>query len=69
MYEISRNFYHDFLPEVQELADKAGKGEKYKKFIADLLAQPEHIWERTGGSAETMKLIEEEQKLRYGSKN
>lgn len=68
MYEISRNFYHDFLPEVQELADHAGKGEKYKKFIADLMAKPEHIWERTGGSAETMKLIEEEQKLRYGGK-
>jgi hypothetical protein len=69
MYEISRNFYHEFLPEVQELADHAGKGEKYKKFIADLLSKPEHIWQRTGGSAETMKLIEEEQKMRYGSKN
>ncbi len=68
MYEISRNFYHEFLPEVQELADHAGKGEKYKKFIADLLAKPEHIWIRTGGSAETMKLIEEEQRLRYGGK-
>ncbi|MFH1152179.1 MAG: multiheme c-type cytochrome [Pseudomonadota bacterium] len=65
MYEISRNFYHEFLPEVQELADKAGQGEKYKKYIADLLAKPEHLWMRTGGSAETMKLIEEERKLRY----
>jgi len=65
MYEIARNFYQEFLPEVQELADHAGQGEKYKKVIADLLAKPEHLWTRTGGSAETMKLIEEEQKLRY----
>ncbi len=65
LYEIARNFYHEFLPEVQELADHAGKGEKYKKIIADLLAKPEHIWTKTGGSAETMKLIEEEQKMRY----
>jgi len=69
LYEISRNFYHDFLPEVQELADHAGKGDKYKKIIQDLLAQSEHIWIRTGGSAELMKLIEEEQKLRYGKDN
>jgi hypothetical protein len=65
MYEIAHHFYHKFLPEVQELADHAGQGEKYKKLIADLLAKPEHLWIRTGGSAETMKLIEEEQKLRY----
>jgi len=65
MYEISRNFYQEFLPEVQELADHAGMGEKYKTHIAALLAKPEHLWIKTGGSAETMKLIEEENKLRY----
>lgn len=65
MYEISRNFYQEFLPEVQELADHAGKGAKYKKHIAALLARPEHLWIKTGGSAETMKLIEEENKMRY----
>lgn len=65
MYEISRNFYHEFLPEVQELADHAGQGEKYKKIIQELLDKPENLWIRTGGSAETMKLIEEEQKMRY----
>jgi hydroxylamine dehydrogenase len=65
MYEISRNFYQEFLPEVQELADHAGMGEKYSKHIAALLSKPEHLWIKTGGSAETMKLIEEENKLRY----
>ena len=65
MYEIARDFYHEFLPEVQKLADHAGQGEKYKKVISELLAKPEHLWIKTGGSAETMKLIEEEQKLRY----
>jgi len=65
MYEIARNFYHKFLPEVQELADHAGQGEKYKKVISDLLDTSEHLWIRTGGSSETMKLILEEQKLRY----
>ena len=65
MYEVSRNFYHEFLPEVQEMADHAGKGEKYRNYITELLAKPEHLWIKTGGSAETMKLIEEENKLRY----
>ena len=65
MYEVSRNFYHEFLPEVQELAEKAGQGEKYKKMIDELMAKPEHIWYSTGGSADTMKLIEEERKMRY----
>ncbi|MCP4118696.1 MAG: hypothetical protein GY737_25540 [Desulfobacteraceae bacterium] len=65
LYEVSRNFYHEFLPEVQELADHAGKGAKYKKYIKELLAKPEHLWIETGGSAETMKLIEEENRLRY----
>ncbi len=65
MYEIARNFYHEFLPEVQELAEHAGKGEKYREVISKILAKPENIWIHTGGSAETIKLIEEEQKLRY----
>jgi len=65
LYEVSRNFYHEFLPEVQELADHAGKGEKYRAYIKELLSRPEHLWTKTGGSAETMKLIEEENKLRY----
>ncbi len=65
LYEVSRNFYHEFLPEIQELADHAGMGDKYKAHIQTLLAKPEHLWIRTGGSAETMKLIEEERKLRY----
>ena len=65
LYEVSRNFYHEFLPEVQELADHAGMGDKYKEYIQNLLAQPEHLWIKTGGSAETTKLIEEERKLRY----
>jgi len=65
LYEVSRNFYHEFLPEVQELADHAGQGEKYKKIIQELLNKPENIWIKTGGSAETAKMIEEEQALRY----
>ncbi len=65
MYEIGRNFYHEFLPEVQELADHAGQGEKYKKAIKEILDKPEHKWIRTGGSDAVTKAIEEEQKLRY----
>ncbi|MCB2182344.1 MAG: hypothetical protein KQH63_09985 [Desulfobulbaceae bacterium] len=65
LYEVAHHFYQEFLPEVQELADHAGQGPKYKEMIADLLAKPEHIWIRTGGSAETMKLINEEQRMRY----
>jgi len=65
LYEVGQHFYHKFLPEVQKMADHAGKGKKYKKIIADLLARPEHIWIKTGGSAKTTKLVEEERALRY----
>jgi len=64
-YENSREFYQEVFPEVPELADHAGKGEKYRTHIKELLEKPEHLWIKTGGSAETMKLIEEENKLRY----
>jgi hypothetical protein len=63
MYEVARKFYLEFLPSVQELADRAGRGKKYKKLIQELKNKPEHLWTRTGGSAKTIKLIEEEQKF------
>ena len=66
MYEIARHFYTEFLPMVQERADKTGKGEKYRQMIKEILSKPEHLWTRTGGSAEVLKLIKEERKLRYG---
>jgi len=66
MYEVSRHFYNEFLPKVIELAEKAGKGEKYKKLIEKLINKPEHIWYKTGGSKEALKAIEEERKSRYG---
>ncbi len=66
MYEIARHFYTEFLPLVQERAEQGGKGEKYKAMIQEILSKPEHIWTRTGGSAEVLKLIKEERKLRYG---
>ncbi len=67
MYEVSYHFYNKFLPEVQKLADKVSPeiGAKYKKMINDLIAKPEHQWFKTGGNAEKMKAIEEENKLRY----
>ncbi len=65
LYEVAWHFYHKFLPKVQKMADKAGQGEKYKKIIQELLDRPEHLWIKTGGSKETMKLIEEENRMRY----
>ena len=65
MYEVSRHFYSKFLPKVQKLADKAGKGAKYKKMIADLLAKPEHVWTKTGGNPAKLKAIDAENKARY----
>jgi cytochrome c553 len=65
MYEVSRHFYSKFLPKVIKLAKKAGKEEKYKKLIADLLNKPEHEWYKTGGNPAMLKMIEEENKARY----
>ena len=68
MYEVSRHFYSKFLPKVQKMADKAGKGAKYKKIISDLLSKPEHIWTKTGGNpnnADFFKELNAENKSRY----
>lgn len=46
-YELSRNFYTDFLPEVAEAAEKAGKGEEVAKFVSDTLHGADgQDWER-----------------------
>lgn len=65
MYEVSRHFYSKFLPKVLKLAKKAGKGDKYKKLIDDLIDKPEHSWYKTGGNPAKLKAIEDENKARY----
>jgi hypothetical protein len=42
IHQVSKNFYTQFLPEVQNVANGANMGEKYKKLIQELLSKPEH---------------------------
>jgi hydroxylamine dehydrogenase len=46
MYEVSKNFYQEFLPAVVEVARTKGAamGRKYEQRVEELLAQEEHQW-------------------------
>ncbi len=69
LYEVARHFYSKFIPKVQKLADKAGKGEKYKKLIKEIMDRPEHEWNKTGGNPELLRAIDAENAARYGKDN
>ena len=49
LYDVAKNFYHEFLPELQRLADEHGKGPMFKEAIDQILARPEHQWSQSSG--------------------
>lgn len=67
MYEVSKHFYEKFLPEVTELAERKGRGKRWKEKIAALLARPEHAWLK-GLTAEEAAALQKGYEERYGKK-
>ncbi len=65
MYDVAENFYHEFLPELMELAAEHGKLPMFEKAVNEILARPEHLWRKEGFDAAIMKSIKDEQKSRY----
>jgi hydroxylamine dehydrogenase len=68
MYEVSKHFYEKFLPQIVELAERHGEGEKWRSKIDALLAQPEHAWIR-GLSPEEAKALQKSYERRYDEKS
>jgi hypothetical protein len=68
MYEVGKSFYTEFLPQVEELAARHGRGDEWKTKMDALLARPEHVW-KAGLSPEEAGALGETYRQRYGTKN
>lgn len=66
MYEVSKNYYTRFLPEVIQAAAtrSAALKEKYEKMVAKTLTQDEHIWMK-GLSPKEAEELRKAYKARY----
>jgi hydroxylamine dehydrogenase len=66
MYEVSKNFYTKFLPEVIQAAAtrSAALKEKYERAVAKTLAEDEHIWMK-GLTAKEAEELRKAYKSRY----
>jgi hydroxylamine dehydrogenase len=63
MYEVSKHFYQEFLPQVKEVAGD----EMYKQLLDKYVySQPGHLWYRDGMSKDALKKIQDFYKNRYG---
>jgi hydroxylamine dehydrogenase len=67
MYEVSKHFYMDFLPQVVSAAAAKGPAmkKKYEKKVSDLLERGENIWKR-GLSPEEAARLRDSYRERYG---
>jgi hypothetical protein len=63
MYEVGRQFYNDFIPQMQEAA-----GPEMSKVFLDkyIYSQPGHLWYRDGMSKEALEKIRKFYEKRYG---
>jgi hydroxylamine dehydrogenase len=69
MYEVSKHFYLEFLPEVIEAAGTKGDEvrTKYERKVEELLTRDEHLWMK-GLSPEEAEALREMYRERYGEK-
>jgi hydroxylamine dehydrogenase len=65
MYDVSKNFYTQFLPEVKEIAGPAVYDELVKKYLA---SDPRHEWFMKGMSKDQLEKIRMYYKKRYDEK-
>ncbi|MCX6641544.1 MAG: cytochrome c3 family protein [bacterium] len=63
MYEVAKNFYEEFLPQVKEIAGNEMYNQLMDKYVYN---QPGHLWYRDGMSKDALKKIQEFYKNRYG---
>lgn len=67
MYEVAKNFYTEFLPQVVELAERKGKGKEWKARIEALMAREENVWQK-GLTPDEAKALQKSYEQRYGAR-
>jgi two-component SAPR family response regulator len=69
IYDVAKNFYSEFMPEVKEACEKAGKPELYDKIIKKYIdSDPRHEWFTKGFDPESLKAIRQYYKDRNNQK-
>ena len=63
IYEVAKNFYFDFLPEVKKVAGDQLYGQLMDKYV---YSDPRHRWLRDGMSKEQLQKIQDFYRQRYG---
>jgi hypothetical protein len=63
IYDVAKNFYTKFIPELKETAGKEMATELLNKYV---YTQPGHLWHRDGMSKEALENIQKFYKNRYG---
>jgi len=66
MYEVSKHYYLNFLPNAVKAAKEKSPelGKKWQAKVDDLMARPEHLWQK-GLSKEEIERLKKEYEERY----
>ena len=66
IYEVAKNFYFEFLPQVKETAGEPLNSQLLEKYV---YSQPAHRWLKEGMSKEQLQKIQDFYRQRYGEQN
>ena len=66
IYDVAKNFYTEFMPEVKEACEKAGKHELYTQIIEEYInSDPRHEWFTKGFDPKKVQAMKDYYKERY----
>jgi hypothetical protein len=69
IYDVAKHFYTEFLPEVEETCEKAGKHELYQKILDKYInSDPRHVWFTQGFDPKKIEAMKKYYKDRYNQK-
>jgi len=69
IYDVAKNFYTEFLPEVKEACEKAHNDKLYDQIIATYIdSDPRHVWFTQGFDPQKVDAIKNYYKDRYNQK-
>jgi len=69
IYDVAKHFYTEFMPEVEEACEKAGKHKLYQKILDKYInSDPRHVWFTQGFDPKKVDAIKKYYKDRYDQK-
>lgn len=69
IYDVAKHFYTEFMPEVKEACEKAGKHKLYQTILDKYISNdPRHVWFTQGFDPKKVDAIKKYYKERYDQK-